>query len=130
MGELQHEAFQHPRAAERTKCGSSHNGPASEAPQALGVDSRHEAVWNRTKKRDPLGHQHPQARPETEWVEVEVPHLRLVPETLWQSVQRRRAARRARYFEATRGRRHGRPPRDVDSKYLLPGFARGCCRRA
>ena len=88
---------------------------------------RGRVVWNRTRKRDQWGQHRQHARPEEEWLEVDAPELRLVSESLWRLVQDRREERRARYFQATGGKRFGRPPRDVDSKYLLPGFAR-CAR--
>ena len=81
-------------------------------------------VWNRTRKRDRWGQHRQHARPAAEWVEVNAPHLRIVPEALWTSAQARRDERRARYLKGTGGTRYGRPRRDVDSKYLLSGFAR------
>ena len=84
-------------------------------------------VWNRTRKRDQWGQRRQHARPEGDWLEVDAPALRIVPESLWTAVQGRREERRARYLKATGGNTFGRPRRDVDSKYLLPGFAR-CAR--
>ena len=84
-------------------------------------------VWNRTRKRDRWGQHRQHARPEEEWLEVAAPDLRIVSESLWRSVRDRREERRAQYLKATGGKRFGRPRRDVDSKYLLPGFAR-CAR--
>ena len=81
-------------------------------------------VWNRTRKRDQWGQHRQHARPEADWVEVDAPALRIVPESLWTAVQGRRDERRAHYLKATGGKTFGRPRRDVDSKYLLPGFAR------
>ena len=81
-------------------------------------------LWNRTRKRDRWGQRRQQARPVGEWLEVEAPHLRVVSESLWRAVQARREERRARYLAATGGKCFGRPRRDVDSKYLLSGFAR------
>ncbi len=85
---------------------------------------RGRVVWNRTRKRDQWGQRRQQARPAGEWLEVEAPHLRVVSESLWRAVQARREERRARYLAATGGKYFGRPRRDVDSKYLLSGFAR------
>jgi site-specific DNA recombinase len=81
-------------------------------------------VWNRSRKRDRWGQTRQHARPEAEWIGVDAPELRIVPEPLWQAAQARRDEKRAKYLKATGGQRHGRPRRDVDSKYLLPGFAR------
>ena len=81
-------------------------------------------VWNRTRKRDQWGQRRQRPRPEEDWLEVDAPALRIVPESLWAAVQVRRQERRERYLKTTGGRTFGRPGRDVDSKYLLPGFAR------
>ena len=81
-------------------------------------------VWNRTRKCDQWGQRRQHARPEEDWLEVDAPDLRIVPESLWTAVQGRRDERRAQYLKATGGKTFGRPRRDVDSKYLLPGFAR------
>ena len=80
-------------------------------------------VWNRSRKRDQWGQKRQEARPEAQWVEVDAPELRIVPEPLWRRTQERLQERRRHYLKATGGQRHGRPRRDVDSKYLLPGFA-------
>lgn len=84
---------------------------------------RGEIVWNKSRKRDRWGQQRQQARPSTEWMSVNAPALRIVPEQLWQSVQVRLARIRAGLQEASGGRM-GVRQRDVDSNYLLPGFAR------
>ena len=81
-------------------------------------------VWNRTRKRDQWGQHRQHPKPEADWLEVEASALRIVPESLWTAVQGRRDQRRAQYLKATGGKTFGRPRRDVDSKYLLPGFAR------
>ena len=89
---------------------------------------RGEIVWKRTRKRNRWGEKLESARPESEWLRVPAPHLRIVPEDLWQAAHARIADSRAYYEKATHGLRQGRP-RAVDSKYLLPGFARcGCCK--
>ena len=88
---------------------------------------RGEVVWNRTRKRNRWGEKRVADRPEGDWIRVAAPHLRIVPEELWQAAHARIAESRVYYDAATRGARQGRP-RGVDSKYLLPGFARcGCC---
>ena len=80
-------------------------------------------VWNRTRKRDQWGQRRQRPRPEQDWLEVDAPALRIVPESLWTAVQVRRQERRERYLKTTGGRTFGRPGRDVDSKYLaISGF--------
>lgn len=84
---------------------------------------RGEVVWNRTRKRDRWGQHHTADRAAAEWVTVAAPELRIVSEDAWQATHARLASVRERYLTSTAGRVYGRP-RDVESKYLLPGFAR------
>ncbi len=110
-----------PRSQQGRPCGWAPSSVHEVLDRSLYVGR---VVWNRTRKRDQSGQRHQQARPEAEWLAVDVPALRIVPEPLWERAQARRATRRAQYLTATGGKRYGRPRRDVDSKYLLPGFAR------
>ncbi len=60
-------------------------------------------VWNRTKRvvnPETSGRQHA-LRPQSEWLEQEVPELRIVPEDLWERVQ----IRRERQHEASKNMR-------------------------
>jgi Recombinase/Recombinase zinc beta ribbon domain len=84
---------------------------------------RGEVVWNRTRKRDRWGRKRELARPEGEWLRLEVPALAIVPDALWQRVQARLTRIRAAY------RAFQRPPLDrPDEKYLLSGIAQcGTC---
>jgi len=84
---------------------------------------RGEVVWNRTRKRDTWGRHRSAPRPEAEWMRRLAPDLRIVSDELWQAAHGRLDAKRGRYLHATNGQRWGRP-KDNDSKYLLPGFAR------
>lgn len=89
---------------------------------------RGDVVWNRTKKRDSWGRRHQCRRPEGEHVSRHDPSLRIVPEDLWQAVQRRLRTTREAYLGGTGGHLHGRPPTAVESKYLLTGLAAcGAC---
>lgn len=88
---------------------------------------RGEIVWNRTRKRNAWGQHHQTSRPERDWIRLAAPELRIVSEERWTGAHRRLEDARAKYLRGTDGRLFGRPP-GVDSKYLLPGFARcGCC---
>ncbi len=78
-----------------------------------------EVVWNKTRKRNADGKTSPTARRESEWLRLVKPELRIVSDTAWQKVQTR--LRGLRRTSTTTGRR---PPRDIESKYLLSGFAR------
>ncbi len=82
---------------------------------------RGEVVWNKTRKRDPEGKTNAMPRPESEWLRLDRPELRIVSEKTWQAVHARLRGRRT--ILATAG---GRPRQlhDIDSKYLLSGFAR------
>ena len=81
-----------------------------------------EVVWNKTRKRDRWGQHRTSDRPESEWLRQSAPALRIVSEPIWNAAQSRLAAIRSRLD--TTGRRR----RDVESRYLLSGFARcGLC---
>lgn len=77
---------------------------------------RGEIIWNKTRKRDRWGQTRVSDRPETEWMRVSAPQLRIVPESLWRAAHARIAAAR----DVTQvSRASGRV-----SQYLLPGLAR------
>ncbi len=63
-------------------------------------------VWNRSQKvLDPdTGRRVMRPRPESEWIQVKVPELRILPPDLWRAVQERRAQRRSPLLGNTRGR--------------------------
>jgi len=64
-------------------------------------------------------------RPESEWLRVPAPELRIVDEELWDAAHARLAATRQTYLRTQGGRLWGRPPSGLASKYLLTGLARG-----
>jgi len=64
---------------------------------------------------------HQVAVPEKDWVRVERPELRIVPEPLWKAVQKRKAELFKRYEWTAKGRLQGRPEFSLD-KHLLAGF--------
>jgi site-specific DNA recombinase len=82
-----------------------------------------ELVWNRTRKCDIWGQKNQQARPETEWIRTAAPALRIVSDNQWQGAHGRLESIRAHLIQASGGRL-GVRRRDVESHYLLPGFAR------
>lgn len=79
-------------------------------------------LWGQTRKRDASGHTAVTNRPETEWVRVIRPELRIVPEATWSAVHDRLSQIGARLNAESGG--SVRRSRDIDSKYLLSGFAR------
>ena len=82
--------------------------------------------WNKTKKRDAEGKTAVSARPESDWLRLDLPDLRIVDDEAWEAAHRRLDAARAEYERVTRGQRRFR--RDQDSKYLLTGFGKcGAC---
>ncbi|KZE34150.1 recombinase family protein, partial [Chelatococcus daeguensis] len=72
-------------------------------------------VWNRTVMvRDPdTGRRVPRPRPESEWQSVDAPHLRIVPQDLWEAAQDRK-----------HGRSRGAGRTLVRTKRLLSGLIR------
>jgi hypothetical protein len=54
--------------------------------------------------------------------------LRIVPQNLWDAVQKRRAEMNAKYLRSTDGQLFGRPSKGANSRFLLTGIAVcGCC---
>jgi hypothetical protein len=84
---------------------------------------RGQVIYNQTAKRDAWGRRHQSPRSASEWVRVEVPELRIVPDDLWDAAHAVLRRSRAVYLERTKGRSWGRPPAGTDSKYLLTGLA-------
>src|SRR5262245_36851672 len=84
---------------------------------------RGEVTWNRTRKRNAWGIQRQTVLAEADWVQLEVPDLRIVPEPLWQAVRERFRDTRASYLRATNGQLWGRPANGIESRYLLTGLA-------
>ena len=78
---------------------------------------RGDVVWNRTKKRDQWGQQRVSDRPEREWLCRSMPELRIVSDDVWNAV-------RARLDGVRKRIKNGGHRRDVESRYLLSGFAR------
>jgi site-specific DNA recombinase len=85
-------------------------------------------VWNRTRKRNARGEVRVSNLPASDWITVDAPMMRIVPDTLWQAAHARLASVRSVYLQATSGRPFGRPPLGDPSKYLLTNFTLcGCC---
>jgi hypothetical protein len=80
---------------------------------------RGRVTWGRTKKRNAAGEWDVSARPESDWIQVDRPDLRIVPEPLWQAVHERLARVGTRRTDLGRRR-----DRDFESRYLLSGFVR------
>ena len=79
-------------------------------------------VWGKTKWVDRGGTKVKQDRPESEWLSIDAPHLRVVPEELWQAAHDRLSRTRTTYLRRTSGKLWGRPEAGLESKYLLSGL--------
>src|SRR5262249_48231066 len=100
------------------------HGPGSSPPSALSRAHRLQPV----EEAECVGPSENHRRPESEWISVPDPALRIVSETLWKSAHARLEATRQTYLRATVGRLHGRPCDGRASKYLLTGLAKcGLC---
>jgi len=79
-------------------------------------------VWGRRRKRDAWGQRRQSIQPSEQWVEIDAPHLRIVPEVLWEAAHLRIAGDRGAFGGKTPG---GRPVSGTATKYLLTGL--GSC---
>ena len=113
--------------AEGVPCPRPQQGrPAGWAPSSVKtiIDRRlylGEVVWNQTKKRDKWGQKKTSDRPERDWLRRSMPELRIVSDDVWNAVHARLdgVRKRQRHVAGNVGYR-----RDVESRYLLSGFAR------
>ena len=85
---------------------------------------RGEIVWAKTKKRGAGGELDRHNRPGSDWLHVDAPHLRIVPEALWRAAHARLAANRCAHEQRSKGQQSGRPVDQIDRKHLLVGLAR------
>ena len=83
---------------------------------------RGQVVHGKTRWEYRRGRKYKVARPESEWLTVEAPALRIVPEDLWRAAHERIDRTRQAYLRTTGGKLYGRPETGVESKYLLSGF--------
>jgi site-specific DNA recombinase len=110
--------------APRPKQGRPTGWAPTSVKEILDRETYHgELVWNRTRKSDAWGQKRPSARPETEWIRISMPDLRIVSDEQWRAAHARLDGIRAQLVHVSGGRL-GVRRRDVDSQYLLSGFAR------
>lgn len=85
---------------------------------------RGQEIWGRRQVRDQWGKKNPSERAPGEWVIVDTPYLRIVPDELWGPVQTLLTGRSTAHRVAL----GGRSPASVSAKYLLSGFGQcgGC----
>ncbi len=79
-------------------------------------------VWGKTRWVDRGGTKVKQDRPESEWLVVEAPPLRIVDDELWAAAHARLDRTRQTYVLRSGGRLYGRPESGIESTYLLTGF--------
>lgn len=117
------------RPAPRAQQGRPRAWAPSSVREALYRDLyRGEIVWNRSRKRDTWGVAKQRRRPESEWIRVPAPELRIVGDEQWNAAHARLDATRQTYLRSTGGRLWGRPASGLAAKYLLSGLARcGVC---
>jgi len=81
-------------------------------------------IWNRTQAIHKDGTLKSRRRPEAEWVTIDAPDLRIVPEAISRGVDKRLAERRSQYARTAGGKLCGHPSgADLRSAYLLSGLA-------
>src|SRR5262249_51887370 len=69
------------------------------------------------------------AAPESEWIVVDRPDLRIVSDELWNAARTRIKNTGALYLRRKSGRLSSKPESGLESQYLLSGFLRcGLCR--
>ena len=89
---------------------------------------RGEIVWNRSRKRDRMGLKHPTKRPESEWIRLPAPELRIVSDQQWHAAHDQLRTAKETYLRSHKGQLWGRPANGIDSKYLLTGLGEcGAC---
>ncbi|MBI5315042.1 MAG: recombinase family protein [Nitrospirae bacterium] len=91
---------------------------------------RGQIVWNQSQAIHRNGTQTSRKRPKAEWITLDAPDLRIVPEHLWERVQAKIARVGALYTRTPDGHRLLRSPNGATfpSPYLLSGIAQcGTC---
>jgi len=81
--------------------------------------------WNRTQTIQRDGTKKQRQRPESDWIKLDAPDLRIVSEELWRQVERLRNRNEAAYLCGPNGRLRSRPSgEDLRSSYLLSSIAK------
>lgn len=82
-------------------------------------------LWNRTQTIQRGGTRKQRQRPESEWLRLDAPELRIISQVLWKQVEERRARNHQAYLRGEDGRLLSRPTgEDHRSAYLLSSIAR------
>ena len=82
-------------------------------------------LWNRTQAIQRGGTRVQRKRPESEWLRLDAPELRIIPHVLWEQVEECRARNKRAYLRGEGGRLLSRPTgEDRRSSYLLSSIAK------
>ena len=82
-------------------------------------------VWNKTQSIHRGGTQTSRKRPQSEWLTIDAPDLRIIPADLWERVDRKIQQIRQAFARTANGRLCGHPSgADLRSAYLLSGLAK------
>jgi len=79
-------------------------------------------VYGKTRWEYRRGRKYKVPRPAAEWLTVEAPALRIVPEALWRDAHERLDRTRQTYLRSTGGKLWGRPEAGIEARHLLTGF--------
>ena len=79
-------------------------------------------VYGRTRWQDKDGTKVKVRVPESEWLVLEAPELRIVGEDLWCAAHARLDRSRQTYLRSTGGKLWGRPEAGIEAAHLLTGF--------
>ena len=86
------------------------------------------SVYGKIRNVDDDGRGTREPVPESEWIRVAAPELRIISDELWQQVQDRKAKTRAHYVRTPGDKLAGKPESGVVARYMLSGIARcGVC---
>jgi len=91
-----------------------------------------ELIYGKSIKRNEFrqkqsAHRKEAQRAQDDWIRKGMPHLRIVPQTLWDAAHERLTHTRRAYLRSTQGRLEGRPIAGTAAKYLLTGLAQCSC---
>ena len=82
-------------------------------------------LWNRTQAIQRGGTRKQRKRPESEWLRIEAPELRIISQVVWEQVEERRTRNQRAYLRGEGGRILSRPSGEHShSKYLLSSLAK------
>jgi hypothetical protein len=89
---------------------------------------RGQIVWNKMQRIVRGGTRGKRLRPESEWLVLPAPELRIIPEDLWTAAHVALEQKRAAYIRVAGGTLYGRPEGSRESPYLLTGLSKcGLC---